>query len=395
MQRIIEVSSTRKRTCYVLFVRDESRGTVCGARETERENDGACERATRQHLRYTTSTFLATISSSVIVIRVEGVSADDVSPMAQVTLVMGGARSGKSSYASRLALSVCEAPVYLATSRKFEGDDEFDRRVALHKADRASENWVNVEEEKALSKHADSFRGKCVVVDCATLWLTNFFLDANNDGTAALAAAKAEFDTLVQQWDTSFIFVSNEIGSGVHAETAMGRAFVDAQGWLNQHIGNAAQRVVLMVAGQPLAVKEPLAAAAAVGRPAERRREAQMLDSVLSTRAIEMDAKGYFILRVQPQAELPIVAEYHSCETNEKGEVIDPVTREVIPCHDDVQRPPARVLRGRTAKEVQVKLFEAPGGADLVCHPAHACYVGRELQRAEACLEAGTPYQMD
>ena len=317
--------------------------------------------------------------------------------MANVTLVMGGARSGKSSYASRLALATCEAPVYCATARKFEGDDEFAGRVALHKADRANANWVNVEEEKALSTRADAFRGKAVVVDCLTLWLTNFFLDANNDGAAALKAAKAEFDLMIQQWDTTFIFVSNEIGSGVHAETAMGRAFVDAQGWLNQHVGNAAQRVVLMVAGQPLVVKEPppAAAAAPTGPPAAARREAELADAVLSTRALEMDGKGYFIIRVKHAEADPIVAEYHSCVTNDKGEVVDPSTGEVIPCHGDVRRPPARVVRGRTAKEVQVRLFEAKGGDALVSSHAHACYLGRELQKAEACLAAGAPYQMD
>ena len=112
--------------------------------------------------------------------------------MANVTLVIGGARSGKSSYASRLALTTCEAPVYLATARKFEGDEEFANRIALHKADRQADNWLSVEEEKELSKRADDFRGKAVVVDCLTLWLTNFFLDANNDGAAALTAVKAE-----------------------------------------------------------------------------------------------------------------------------------------------------------------------------------------------------------
>ena len=142
--------------------------------------------------------------------------------MANVTLVMGGARSGKSSYASRLALSVCPSPVYVATARIFEGDGEFEHRVALHKKDRGPP-WVDVEEQKALSAHAETFRGKAVVVDCCTLWLTNFFLDAKSDDEAALTAMKAEFDQLIQQWDTSFIFVSNEIGSGVHAETAMGR----------------------------------------------------------------------------------------------------------------------------------------------------------------------------
>ena len=94
------------------------------------------------------------------------------------------------------------------------------------------------------------------------------------------------------------------------------------------------------------------------------------------------------------------MAEYHSCATNDKGEVVDPVTGEVIPCHGDAARPPARVVRGRTAKEVQVRLFEAAsggmgGGASLVTSPAHACYLGRELQKAEACLAAGTTYQMD
>ena len=329
--------------------------------------------------------------------------------MANVTLVMGGARSGKSSYASSLALATCASPVYLATARKFEGDDEFAARVALHQKDRATGNWINVEEEKILSKHADTFRGKIVVVDCLTLWLTNFFLDADNDGAAALSAAKAEFDKMVEQWDTSFVFVSNEIGSGVHAETAMGRAFVDAQGWLNQHVGKAAHRVVLMVAGQPLVVKEGGGGGGSGGSgsgsggsgdggggwTAAARREASLVDSVLSTRSLEMDAKGYFIIRVKAGQPEPIVLEYHSCKTNAKGEVVDPVTDEVIPCHGDVQRPPARVVRGRTAKEVQVRMFEAPGGGELVSSPMHACYVGRELQKAEQCLAAGTPYQMD
>jgi len=237
------------------------------------------------------------------------------------------------------------------------------------------------------------------VVDCLTLWLTNWFLDAESDGAKALAAIKEEFDKLVQQWDTSFIFVSNEIGSGVHAETEMGRAFVDAQGWLNQHVARAAQRVVLMVAGQPLVVKEPAPPSSSGGGGAgwsvERRREAEMVDTVLSTRSLAMDAKGYTIVRVQPAEVAPLVCEYHSCVTNDKGEVIDPITGEIIPCNGPHRREPARVLRGRTAKEVSVKLFEAADGGELVCSHAHACYIGRELQRAEACLAEGRRYHMD
>lgn len=287
--------------------------------------------------------------------------------MANITLVTGGARSGKSSYASRLALATCEQPVYVATARMFDGDKEFEHRIALHKKDRGPE-WLNIEEEKVLSKHTDAFRGKVVVVDCLTLWLTNFFLDADSDGAAALEAAKAEFDKLVTQWDTTFIFVSNEIGSGVHAETAMGRAFVDAQGWLNQHVGRAAQRVVLMVAGQPLVAKEPAAATPErVGCwSTEQRREAALLDAALSTRALTMDGKGYFLIKLAASEQQPIAVEYHSCQTNEKGEVIDPATGEVVPCHGAARAPAARVVRGRTAKEVQVRLFEAAISLDLL-----------------------------
>lgn len=261
-----------------------------------------------------------------------------------------------------------------------------------------------MEEQTSLSAHAATYRGKAVVIDCCTLWLTNFFLDADSDGKAALDAAKAEFDKMIQQWDTTFIFVSNEIGSGTHAETSMGRAFVDAQGWLNQHVGRAAQRVVLMVAGQPMVVKEPNptnlptsllgGGVGGVGRSASQRREAEAVDAVLSTRHLEMDGKGYFVIRLQPAEAMPIVVQYHACTTNEKGEVVDPITGVRIPCHGEA-RPPARVFSGRTAKELQVRLFEGPDGEGLVSSHHHACYIGRELQKAEECLDAGRRYQMD
>lgn len=81
--------------------------------------------------------------------------------------------------------------------------------------------------------------------------------------------------------------------------------------------------------------------------------------------------------------------------TNDKGQVIDPATGEVIPCDAEIKTAPTRRIAGRTAKEVQVRLFESSGGEALVSSHAHACYMGRELQKAEACLAAGTPYQMD
>lgn len=133
----------------------------------------------------------------------------------------------------------------------------------------------------------------------------------------------------------------------------------------------------------------------AAGWSDERRREAEAVDAVLSTRSLAMDRKGYFIVRLQAGEDQPIVCEYHSCVTNDKGEVLDPITGEVIPCDGAQYRPPARLLRGRTAKEVSVLLFEALDGADLVCSHAHACYIGRELQKAEECLANGRCYNMD
>ncbi len=166
-----------------------------------------------------------------------------------LTLVLGGARSGKSRYAEQLALGASERPVYVATSRIF--DDDHRARIERHKRDRGPE-WETIEEEKFLSKL--DLSGRTVVVDCVTLWLTNFFLDEKQDHEAALAAIRSEFDRTMEL-QNHFIFVSNEIGQGVHASTHAGRKFTDIQGFFNQHIAARASRVVLMVAGIPVDVK--------------------------------------------------------------------------------------------------------------------------------------------
>ena len=126
--------------------------------------------------------------------------------MKQIILITGGARSGKSSYAERLALSLSPNPVYLATSRIW--DEEFRQRVLRHQANRGPE-WTNIEEEKELSRH--SLQGRVVLIDCVTLWCTNYFFDLEADTDKALAAIKTEFDRLTEQ-EATFIFVTNEIG---------------------------------------------------------------------------------------------------------------------------------------------------------------------------------------
>lgn len=170
--------------------------------------------------------------------------------MKRVILITGGSRSGKSSYAEQLALSLSDAPVYLATARIW--DDEFRERVRRHK-ERRGPQWTNLEEEKYLSLH--DLAGRVVVIDCMTLWATNFFFDLDSDVDAALAALKAEFDRFTNQ-DATFIFVTNEIGMGGVSDNAVQRHFTDLQGWMNQYVASHADEVILMVSGIPVKIKE-------------------------------------------------------------------------------------------------------------------------------------------
>tara|TARA_R110000796_G_scaffold96719_1_gene202806 strand:- start:198779 stop:199282 length:504 start_codon:yes stop_codon:yes gene_type:complete len=163
--------------------------------------------------------------------------------------ITGGQRSGKSSYGQKLALSLTDSPIYLATARQWDGD--FQNRIARHQSDR-DERWENIEEEKALSKH--DFLGRVVLIDCVTLWLTNFFVDTKNDVEECLNQAKAEFDLLCKQ-DATFIIISNELGMGTHSHTEVGRKFTDLQGWMNQYISKKADKAILMVSGLPLNLK--------------------------------------------------------------------------------------------------------------------------------------------
>ena len=169
--------------------------------------------------------------------------------MKKVILITGGQRSGKSSFAEQKALSFSSRPVYLATARVW--DDEFRQRVECHQKNRGPE-WTNIEEDKELSCH--EFSGRVVVVDCVTLWCTNFFFDLNSDVQAALFAVKLEFDKLVAQ-EATFIFVTNEIGLGGVSDNQLQRRFTDLQGWVNQYIASRAEDVYLMVSGISVKIK--------------------------------------------------------------------------------------------------------------------------------------------
>ena len=175
--------------------------------------------------------------------------------MKKVILITGGQRSGKSLAAERMALNLSSTPVYMATAHAW--DDEFKQRIARHQ-ERRGPCWTNIEEEKTLSKHL--LYNKVVVVDCITLWCTNFFYGASNntstlpDVDRTLEELKAEFDKLTAH-EATFIFVTNEIGSGGVSNNALQRRFTDLQGWMNQYVAAKADEVYLMVSGIAVKIK--------------------------------------------------------------------------------------------------------------------------------------------
>jgi len=170
--------------------------------------------------------------------------------MKKIILVTGGQRSGKSSYAQNLALSLSDNPVYLATSAIW--DDEHRERIERHKRDRGPE-WTNVEEEKDL-QNVD-VTGRVVVIDCVTLWCTNFFTETNGDVEQSLDAVKKRFEEFICQ-EAVFIFVTNELGLGGTSPNDLQRRFTDLIGWTNQFIAKHCNEVVMLVSGIPLTIKK-------------------------------------------------------------------------------------------------------------------------------------------
>lgn len=168
-------------------------------------------------------------------------------------LITGGQRSGKSTYAESLALQLSPNPIYIATAHVW--DDEFRQRVAVHQQ-RRGEQWTNIEEERWLSRHDVS--GRTVLLDCCTLWATNFFFDTDDDDAnrvrRTLDILKAEFNRFVSQ-EATFIFVTNEIGLGGVSANKVQRQFTDILGSLNQYIASKADTVTMLVSGIPIKIK--------------------------------------------------------------------------------------------------------------------------------------------
>jgi adenosylcobinamide kinase / adenosylcobinamide-phosphate guanylyltransferase len=173
----------------------------------------------------------------------------ECAPLAAVTLVLGGARSGKSRYAEELIEAAAECGTYCATAQAL--DAEMTARIEAHRV-RRGEFWRTVEEPLALAAviAAEAQRQRPLLIDCLTLWLSNVTLAGRSveDEAAALGAA-------LRLAAGPVVLVSNEVGMGLVPETPLGRRFRDAAGRLNQDMAALADRVMFVAAGLPLVLK--------------------------------------------------------------------------------------------------------------------------------------------
>ena len=170
-------------------------------------------------------------------------------------LILGGARSGKSRLAERLATQSGLAVTYIATSQALDG--EMNARIQHHRQRRPAE-WGLVEEplELARALRDNAAPGRCLLVDCLTLWLTNLLM---LDDDTRLAMQRDAFLEVLAELPGRIILVSNETGLGVVPLGELTRRYVDEAGWLHQAVAERAERVLFTVAGLPMLLKgEPL-----------------------------------------------------------------------------------------------------------------------------------------
>ena len=172
-----------------------------------------------------------------------------------VTLVIGGARSGKSRFAQSLGANAARA-VYIATLRP--EDAEMEARVAQHRLDRPA-SWTTLEEPVDIASAVERQSGRdFILVDCLTLWLSNLYWEHRGKGEAVIEReALLQLGRVAQVAAPRIVLVSNEVGYGIVPESPVARFFRDLQGRVNQEAARIAGQVVLVVAGIPVAIKQP------------------------------------------------------------------------------------------------------------------------------------------
>ncbi|HLO27706.1 MAG TPA: bifunctional adenosylcobinamide kinase/adenosylcobinamide-phosphate guanylyltransferase [Anaerolineales bacterium] len=179
--------------------------------------------------------------------------------MSRLTLILGGARSGKSSYAQSLAEQIGRPVTFIATAQAL--DEEMSRRIQKHRTERPA-NWETLEIPLNVAAHVQQTHSDVVILDCITLLINNllmqFVKDDLVDEVPFKEAVQKEIDELVgsiHEQDLHWIIISNEVGLGLVPPYQMGRVYRDWLGWANQCLAREADKVILMVAGIPTVIK--------------------------------------------------------------------------------------------------------------------------------------------
>ena len=179
--------------------------------------------------------------------------------MSNITLILGGARSGKSSHAQKLAEESGKLVTFIATAQAF--DEEMSARIQKHKLERPPD-WQTLEVPRDIASQVQEIESEVVILDCITLLLSNLLMNFVKDDIAEetpfVQAVQKETEELliaIRASNQSWLVVSNEVGLGLVPPYQMGRVYRDGLGWANQRLAREAKKVILMVAGIPMIVK--------------------------------------------------------------------------------------------------------------------------------------------
>ncbi len=179
--------------------------------------------------------------------------------MGNITLILGGARSGKSAYAQKLAEESGQSVTFLATAQAL--DEEMSTRIQKHKSERPA-HWQTMEVPLDISSHIKEIQSEVVLLDCITLFISNLLMEFVKDDLVEeapfLQAVQKEMEKLLLELRASkqdWMIISNEVGLGLVPPYQMGRVYRDGLGWANQRLAREAHKVVFMVAGIPMLVK--------------------------------------------------------------------------------------------------------------------------------------------
>jgi adenosylcobinamide kinase / adenosylcobinamide-phosphate guanylyltransferase len=179
--------------------------------------------------------------------------------MSRLTLILGGARSGKSSYAQRLAEETGKSVTFLATAQAL--DEEMSSRIQKHRAERPA-GWETLEIPCDTAAHVSQIKSDVVILDCITLLVSNllmqFVKDDLVDEAPFMLAVQKEIEDLIaaiHEQSQDWFIISNEVGLGLVPPYQMGRVYRDALGWANQRLAREADKVIFMVAGIPTVIK--------------------------------------------------------------------------------------------------------------------------------------------